>query len=51
MLKEKQMSNKVEARSIVDFFPPELFEKIKAKVLSLDMGPDGPHMYHTVAGR
>jgi hypothetical protein len=44
-------SVKVEARSIVDFFPQELFEKVKAQVLSLNMGPGGPHFYHPVAGR
>ena len=45
------MTVKVEARSIVDFFPQELFEKVKAQVLALNMGPGGPHFYHTVAGR
>ena len=45
------MTSKVEAKSIVDFFPPELFAKVKEQVLAKNMGPDGPHMYHTVAGR
>lgn len=36
---------------IKDFLTPELFEKIKTKVLEKNMGPDGEHFYHTVAGR
>lgn len=45
------MTDKVKAKSIKNFFPEELFEKIKQQVLAKNMGPDGPHFYHTVAGR
>lgn len=41
----------VSAQSIKNFFPEELFNKIKQQVLALNLGPEGPHMYHTVAGR
>lgn len=45
------MTIEVNVRSIKNFFPEDLFEKIKKEVLSKNMGPQGPHFYHTVAGR
>jgi hypothetical protein len=41
----------VDTRLIKNFFPQELFEKIKTQVLSKNLGPQGEHFYHTVAGR
>ena len=41
----------VNTKSISNFFPEELFLKIKEQVLSKNMGPGGDHFYHTVAGR
>jgi hypothetical protein len=41
----------VDTRSIKNFFPAELFEKVKKQLLEMNLGPDGPHFYHTVAGR
>jgi hypothetical protein len=38
-------------KSIQNFLHPELFEKIKTAVLEKNMGPEGEHFYHTVAGR
>ena len=35
----------------LNFFPDSLFQKVKSEVLSKNMGPEGPHFYHTVAGR
>jgi hypothetical protein len=37
--------------SITNFFPPHLFGSIKKQILEKNMGPNGPHFYHTVAGR
>lgn len=39
------------AKSIVDFLPEELFNKVKNQILAKGMGPEGNHFYHTVAGR
>jgi hypothetical protein len=39
------------AKSIVDFLPEELFNRVKNQILAKGMGPDGNHFYHTVAGR
>lgn len=38
-------------KSIENFFPDELFETIKNKILEKELGPQGHHFYHTVAGR
>lgn len=45
------MSNKISAKSIVNFLPAELFEKVKNQVLAKNLGPGGQYFYHTVAGR
>ena len=44
------MSN-FEPRSIKNFLPDELFEKVKKAVLEKNMGPNGNLFYHTVVGR
>lgn len=36
---------------IENFFPAEMFERVKAKIDSLQLGPNGPHKYHTMMGR
>ena len=36
---------------IKNFFSEELFKKVKNKVVSKNMGPNGSYFYHTVAGR
>ena len=36
---------------IEQFLPENLFNKVKEKILSLNLGPQGSHFYHTVAGR
>lgn len=41
----------VDTRSIKNFLPPELFEKVKKQLLAMNLGPEGPHKYHPVAGR
>jgi hypothetical protein len=51
ILWRKIMKYTVEPKSIKNFFSNELFSKIKKQVLDKNMGPDGPHFYHTVAGR
>ena len=48
---DKNMNNTVDTRLIKNFFSEELFEKIKQQVLAKNLGPQGPHFYHTVAGR
>jgi len=40
-----------EPASIKNFLPDDMFERVKEKVLSKNMGPHGPHFYHTVIGR
>ena len=39
------------AYALQDFFPAPLFDKIKAAIKQLNLGPEGPHKYHPVAGR
>jgi hypothetical protein len=41
----------VDTRLIKNFFPQELFDKIKTPVIAKNLGPQGGHFYHTVAGR
>jgi hypothetical protein len=41
----------MESKSILNFMHPELFNKVKEKVLSIGLGPNTDHFYHTVAGR
>ena len=41
----------LDPKLIKDFLNPELFEKVKEQVLAKNMGPNGEHFYHTVAGR
>lgn len=41
----------LEVKSIKNFLPSDIFEKVKVEVLAKQLGPDGPHFYHTVAGR
>ena len=41
----------VDTRLIKNFFSEELFKKIKTQVLAKNLGPNGTHFYHTVAGR
>lgn len=45
------MRVEVDTRSVKNFLPAELFEKVKKQLLEMNLGPDGPHFYHTVAGR
>jgi len=37
--------------SINNFLPPHLFGNVKKQILDKNMGPNGSHFYHTVAGR
>jgi hypothetical protein len=39
------------AYMVKKFFTDELFFKVKEKILEQGMGPEGNHLYHTVAGR
>lgn len=39
------------AKALQGFFPEPLLNKIKAQIETINLGPDGPHFYHTVAGR
>lgn len=39
------------AYAIQNFLPETLFNKVKARVAEINLGPNGPHFYHTVAGR
>lgn len=36
---------------VEQFFPEEMFERVKSAVASLNLGPSGPHKYHTMMGR
>lgn len=36
---------------IPNFFPPEMFARVKAAVNALNIGPNGRHKYHTMMGR
>lgn len=45
------MSNNIASKSIMNFFPDELFQKVKEQIMAKNMGPGGDHFYHTVAGR
>jgi hypothetical protein len=37
--------------SINNFLPESLFKKVKNQIINKNMGPNGEHFYHTVAGR
>lgn len=41
----------IEAQSIINFLPESIFNRIKVAINEKNMGPDGPHFYHTVPGR
>lgn len=34
-----------------NFFPDEMFLRVKSAVAALNLGPSGPHKYHTMMGR
>lgn len=45
------MSSITSPVAIKNFLPPHMFGNVKKQILDKNMGPDGNHFYHTVAGR